>query len=165
MVNDLIMPPVGMLIGYVDFTNLFIVLKPGDPAPPYSTLADATNAGAVTLRYGQFVNTVLSFFHRGGGGILCGQGREPPVAGARKGRAAARDQNLSLLQQHDSDLCRALSELHLDVGETNWTGGLRPVHPRRRARALDRRLGALIARRSAMYVRRMDPRQRTTVAR
>lgn len=62
LVNDLIMPPVGMLIGYVDFANLFVVLKPGDPAPPYSTLADATTAGAVTLSYGQFVNTVLSFF-------------------------------------------------------------------------------------------------------
>jgi large conductance mechanosensitive channel len=62
LVDDLIMPPIGLLVGYVDFGNLYLVLRPGDPSPPYATLADAAAAGAVTLRYGQFANAVLSFF-------------------------------------------------------------------------------------------------------
>lgn len=62
LVDDLIMPPIGLLVGYVDFGNLYLVLRPGDPPPPYATLADAAAAGAVTLRYGQFANAVLSFF-------------------------------------------------------------------------------------------------------
>ncbi len=61
LVDDVIMPPIGLLLGGVDFTNLFILLKPGDPAPPYATLADAQTAGAVTINYGLFINVVISF--------------------------------------------------------------------------------------------------------
>ena len=61
LVNDLIMPPIGLLLGRVDFGNLFIRLKMGDPPAPYATLADAQVAGAVTINYGLFVNTVVSF--------------------------------------------------------------------------------------------------------
>ncbi|MCX7914226.1 MAG: large conductance mechanosensitive channel protein MscL [Thermodesulfovibrionales bacterium] len=62
LVNDLIMPPIGMLIGKVDFSNLFIVLKEGaSMPPPYATLADAKKAGAVTLNFGLFLNTIISF--------------------------------------------------------------------------------------------------------
>jgi large conductance mechanosensitive channel len=60
-VNDLIMPPIGLLLGNVDFTSLFMVLKEGKVAAPYASLADAKAAGAVTLNYGVFINTIISF--------------------------------------------------------------------------------------------------------
>ena len=60
-VDDIIMPPIGLLFGGVDFVNLFIVLKEGAPAGPYLALADAKAAGAVTINYGQFVNAVVAF--------------------------------------------------------------------------------------------------------
>jgi large conductance mechanosensitive channel len=57
-----IMPPIGLALGNVDFSNLFVLLKAGDEAaPPYSTLAEAKAAGAVTLNYGMFVNSVIAF--------------------------------------------------------------------------------------------------------
>ena len=55
------MPPIGLLLGKVDFSNLFIVLSSGKAAGPYSSIADAKAAGAVTLNYGLFINTVISF--------------------------------------------------------------------------------------------------------
>ena len=61
VVNDIIMPPIGLLLGGVDFSSLFIQLKSGDPAGPYLTLADAQAAGAVTLNYGQFLSTIITF--------------------------------------------------------------------------------------------------------
>jgi len=62
LVDDVIMPPIGLLLGNVDFTNLFVVLKQGTKAlPPYTNLAEAHAAGAVTLNYGQFINNVVSF--------------------------------------------------------------------------------------------------------
>jgi len=61
-VSDILMPPIGLLLGNVDFSNLFIVLKGGSNAGPFMTIADAQAAGAVTLNYGLFANTVISFF-------------------------------------------------------------------------------------------------------
>jgi large conductance mechanosensitive channel len=61
LVNDIIMPPVGLLLGEVDFKDLYLLLKNGIPAAPYATLADAQTAGAVTLNYGVFLNSVISF--------------------------------------------------------------------------------------------------------
>ncbi|MFT5232951.1 MAG: large conductance mechanosensitive channel [Candidatus Krumholzibacteriia bacterium] len=62
LVADVIMPPIGMLLGGVDFTNLFVILQQGaEVAGPYATLVDAQAAGAVTLNYGTFINTVISF--------------------------------------------------------------------------------------------------------
>ncbi len=61
LVDDLIMPPVGLLLGKVDFANLFVVLKDGTQAGPYATVADAKAAGAVTLSYGAFINTIINF--------------------------------------------------------------------------------------------------------
>jgi large conductance mechanosensitive channel len=62
LVDDVIMPPIGLALGNVDFSNLFVVLKGGPKAPPpYSTLAEAHAAGAVTLNYGIFINTVIAF--------------------------------------------------------------------------------------------------------
>jgi large conductance mechanosensitive channel len=61
LVNDIIMPPIGLLLGNVDFANLFILLKAGSPAGPYSSLADAKTAGAVTMNYGVFINVIITF--------------------------------------------------------------------------------------------------------
>ena len=61
LVADIIMPPIGLLLGNVDFSNLFIVLKQGATAGPFATIADAQKAGAVTINYGMFANTVISF--------------------------------------------------------------------------------------------------------
>jgi large conductance mechanosensitive channel len=61
LVDDVIMPPIGLLLGNVDFSNLFVTLKEGAAAGPYATLAVAKSAGAVTLSYGAFLNTVVSF--------------------------------------------------------------------------------------------------------
>ena len=61
LVADVIMPPIGLLLGGVDFSDLFITLKEGATAGPYATLAAAQEAGAVTISYGLFMNSVISF--------------------------------------------------------------------------------------------------------
>ncbi len=62
LVDDVIMPPVGLALGNVDFANLFYMLQQGPKAPPpYATLADASAAGAVTINYGQFINNLITF--------------------------------------------------------------------------------------------------------
>ncbi|PKO25606.1 MAG: large conductance mechanosensitive channel protein MscL [Betaproteobacteria bacterium HGW-Betaproteobacteria-8] len=61
LVDDVLMPPVGLLLGNVDFSELFFVLKEGATAAPYATVAVAKEAGAVTLNYGLFVNALVSF--------------------------------------------------------------------------------------------------------
>jgi large conductance mechanosensitive channel len=61
LVDDILMPVLGLLLGDADFTNLFVVLQEGSVAGPYETLALAQEAGAVTLNYGLFINTIVSF--------------------------------------------------------------------------------------------------------
>ncbi len=61
LVNDVIMPPIGLLLGNVDFSNIFAVLKEGKAAGPYASLAVAKAAGAVTMNCGLFVNTIINF--------------------------------------------------------------------------------------------------------
>src|SRR5262249_30489763 len=62
LVTDVIMPPVGLLVGGVDFKNFFLTLKEGATRPgPYSTVVDAQAAGAVTINFGVFVTTVITF--------------------------------------------------------------------------------------------------------
>ncbi len=62
LVSDVIMPPIGLLLGGVDFSNLFIVLKKGaEGAAPYASVAEAEAAGAVTINYGLFFNAIISF--------------------------------------------------------------------------------------------------------
>jgi len=61
LVSDVIMPPIGLLLGNVDFTNLFVVLKGGTTPGPYPSLADARAAGAVSINYGVFINTIIIF--------------------------------------------------------------------------------------------------------
>lgn len=61
LVDDILMPVLGLLLGNADFSNLFVVLREGSAAGPYDTLALAQEAGAVTLNYGVFINSVVSF--------------------------------------------------------------------------------------------------------
>lgn len=62
LVGDVLMPPLGLLLGRVDFQDLFVVLREGVEAPgPYLSIAQAQEAGAVTLNYGRFINNVVSF--------------------------------------------------------------------------------------------------------
>jgi len=62
LVDDVIMPPVGLALGDVDFSNLFVLLKEGTKAaPPYASVADARAAGAVTINYGTLINNIVTF--------------------------------------------------------------------------------------------------------
>jgi large conductance mechanosensitive channel len=62
LVDDVIMPPIGLLLGGVDFSNLYVVLKESaTAAAPYVSLVEAKKAGAVTLNYGLFINSIVSF--------------------------------------------------------------------------------------------------------
>jgi large conductance mechanosensitive channel len=61
LVKDVIMPPIGLAIGRIDFSNLAVILKQGSTPGPYASLAAAQAAGAVTLNYGLFINTVINF--------------------------------------------------------------------------------------------------------
>jgi large conductance mechanosensitive channel len=61
LVNDIVMPVVGLLLGRVDFANLFVVLTNGNLSGPPATIAEAKAAGAATLNYGLFINTIINF--------------------------------------------------------------------------------------------------------
>ena len=61
LVDDVIMPVVGLVLSGVEFSDLFAVLRAGDPGPPYATLEAAQEAGAVTVNYGLFVNSIITF--------------------------------------------------------------------------------------------------------
>jgi large conductance mechanosensitive channel len=61
LVQDVIMPPIGLLLGNIDFSNFFAVLKEGKVPAPYASVAAAKAAGAVTMNYGVFINTIISF--------------------------------------------------------------------------------------------------------
>lgn len=61
MVADVLMPPLGLLMGKVDFSNWFLVLKEGSQAGPYASLSAAQAAGATTINVGNFLNTIISF--------------------------------------------------------------------------------------------------------
>ena len=61
LVKDVIMPPIGLALGKVDFANLFVVLQQGAEAGPYPSLAAAQAAGAISINYGVFINTIVSF--------------------------------------------------------------------------------------------------------
>jgi large conductance mechanosensitive channel len=61
LVSDVLMPPIGLLLGNVTFSDLFITLSGGDPAGPYLTQQAASDAGAVTINYGVFIDNVVSF--------------------------------------------------------------------------------------------------------
>ena len=61
LVADILMPPIGLLLGNVDFSNIFVIIRAGATPGPFVTLAEAQAAGAVTINLGMFVNTIISF--------------------------------------------------------------------------------------------------------
>ncbi|MCB9707228.1 MAG: large conductance mechanosensitive channel protein MscL [Myxococcales bacterium] len=61
IVDDIIMPPLGLLTGNLDFSDKFFILKNGSPEAPYATLAQAKAAGAVVMSYGQLISQLVSF--------------------------------------------------------------------------------------------------------
>ncbi|MGE5365343.1 MAG: large-conductance mechanosensitive channel protein MscL [Bacteroidota bacterium] len=61
LVNDIIMPPIGLVLGNMDFRDLFVVLRSGTGPEPYANLAAAKSAGAVTFNYGMFINNLVAF--------------------------------------------------------------------------------------------------------
>jgi large conductance mechanosensitive channel len=61
LVDDIILPPIGLLLGKVDFSNLYVLLKQGATAGPYAALSDAKEAGAVSINYGPFIMTIITF--------------------------------------------------------------------------------------------------------
>ena len=62
LVDDVIMPPIGLATGGVDFSDKYVLLKEGTVPGPYATIAAAKEAGAVTMNYGAFINNVIAFF-------------------------------------------------------------------------------------------------------
>lgn len=61
LVNDILMPPVGLLLGNVEFSDFYLLLQSGDPPGPYATVENAQEAGAVTINYGLFINSIVVF--------------------------------------------------------------------------------------------------------
>ena len=87
LVKDVIMPPIGLALGNVDFANLFVILKQGALPGPYLTIDAAQKAGAVTLNYGALINTIVAFVIVAFCVFLIVKGvnrmrREPPTAPA-----------------------------------------------------------------------------------
>ena len=61
LVNDILMPPIGLFLGGIDFSNFYILLDAGAGSAPFTSLSDAQAAGAVTINYGLFINSIISF--------------------------------------------------------------------------------------------------------
>ena len=61
MVGDIIMPPIGLILGNIDFKNLFIIIKHGTQPGDYPTIEAAQQLGAVTINYGRFINNIVTF--------------------------------------------------------------------------------------------------------
>ena len=114
LVADIIMPPIGLLLGNVDFANLFILLNPGNTAGPYLALAEAQKAGAVTINYGAFINTIISFIIVAFAVFLLirSLNRMKKHGG---GPGGAGHQGVSLLPLHDPGQGHALRSLHLGI--------------------------------------------------
>jgi large conductance mechanosensitive channel len=61
LVTDVLTPPLGLVTGGINFSETYILLQPGDPPPPYTSLTAATEAGAVTINIGNFINATIQF--------------------------------------------------------------------------------------------------------
>ena len=89
LVNDVIMPPIGFLLGNVDFSNIFAVLKEGKTPGPYASVAAAKAAGAVTMNVGLFINTIINFLIVAFA-IFCSSGVSTGLESRKKPRLPAR---------------------------------------------------------------------------
>ena len=114
LVKDVIMPPIGMALGKIDFANLLIVLKQGSPASPYASLADAQKAGAVTINYGQFINTVIAFLIVA---LVIFFFIVRPIAESQGTgcRGPSRDEIMSVLLHPDTGESDQMPELHIRI--------------------------------------------------
>ena len=111
-VDDIIMPPIGVLLGGIDFSNLFMLIKAGPKAPPpYASLADAKAAGAVTLNYGMFLNTVITFLIVALGRVHRRSHCQPLPGKAR--RRAAEHKGVQILRDRHPDRRFPLPELYV----------------------------------------------------
>ena len=113
LVADVLMPPIGLLLGGVDFSDLFVVFKAGTTPGPYATLADAQAAGAVTVNYGVFLNARDQLPDRGLRRLPVDprDQRDAPQGRCRAG--SADDQGVPALRVGDSDQGHPLPALHL----------------------------------------------------
>ncbi len=138
LVKDIIMPPIGLITGGLDFSNMFLVLKPSGAT--FETLAEANKAGAITWNYGNFITLGDQFPHRG----LCDfHGRESAQQN-EEARQSLRSggERLPVLRDLDSDQGHALPALHLGNGRatrapnstTAAAIGRHPENPARRAK-------------------------------
>jgi large conductance mechanosensitive channel len=106
LVNDILMPPIGLLLGRVDFSNLFLNLS----GQSYATLAEAKAAGAATINYGLFLNTVIEFIIV----AFAVFSADPPHQSSLPGPSSdAHDQDMSLLHCGDPAGCEPLPPVHL----------------------------------------------------
>lgn len=106
LVKDIIMPPIGLLVGGVDFSQLFVVLSGGVAGVKYPTVAAAQAAGATTMNIGLFLNSIVSFLINNVCGILdCARGGKNA---RQKGRDDAR---VSILQKYDKYCCVQVPKL------------------------------------------------------
>ena len=114
LVNDVIMSPIGLALGDVDFANLFVILKEGLTPGPYVSLADAQAAGAVTINYGVFINTVVYLLIIAAGRLLLNCASSRQDASSQKGRrtSGADNERMPLLLHLYSYSGRSLPELH-----------------------------------------------------
>lgn len=119
LVKDIIMPPIGLLIGSMDFSNLFFVLKdvPGHHGA-YASLAQAAQAGATTLNVGNFLNAVISFTIVAFAVFLLIKGinKVQSTLDSKEEAAGADDQGMPLLLRADSVGGDSLSALHFGTG-------------------------------------------------
>lgn len=112
LVDDIIMPPVGLLLGGVDFSDIFVTLRAGNLPGPYPTLAAAKQAGAVTLNAGVFINTVISFIIIALAVFLLVRGGQHPSY-THGGTACGKTQGLPTLLRQGGCACQTLPALHL----------------------------------------------------
>jgi large conductance mechanosensitive channel len=118
LVKDVLMPPIGLALGKIDFSSLAVSLKEGSTPGPYASLAAAQAAGAVTLNYGLFINTIVNFLIIAFCLLLCCPANcqnAGPEEGERT--CSARGKRLSILCDSYSYQGQALPELHFRTGE------------------------------------------------
>ena len=111
-VKDIIMPPIGLLLGKVDFNSLYINLTKTE----YASLAAAKEAGAAVISYGAFINTLHQLCHRRTGALLYRARGEPREGQARGGSGGTDHEGVPLLPLDRFHQGYALPELHFPVG-------------------------------------------------
>ena len=135
LVDDVLMPPIGLALGGVDFSNFFVVLKDGNPVGPYAALAAAKDAGAVAVRYGLFVNSRHQLSHRRVR-ALHGDPRHESAPEGRGAAASAGHQGVQVLLRYGASKSNALPELYVTTLLIVWFFLLRLyLGARRRDRA------------------------------